>query len=315
MRNVDITAVICSYNRYRTIGDAIASVEAQSIGRETYEIIVIDNSPDHEFSAKFAQQYAERENFSWIIEKSPGLSNARNVGLKLAQGRFICFMDDDAVADRNWLKGVAAAFDQFGDRAGVVGGRVDPIWEAPRPNWLHDDFLGHLSLVDWKGAEPRIAGPREWAVGTNISFRVEALRAIDGFPTHLGRKGGDHALLSNEENDVCRKLKNCGQIVIYAPDAKVAHRVEPQRLTQEWFRRRVVWQAVSEYLQDGQRLFSEAPTYWSDVLQFVNMLPPRDRSLRALYVPQEDPSLFKMQMTALYNYTVASLTGFTGIEA
>jgi glycosyltransferase involved in cell wall biosynthesis len=310
---VVITAVICSYNRYRTIGPAIDSLESQSLSREKYEIIVVDNSPDHEFSATFGQRFSGIQNLTWVIEKIPGLSNARNVGTRLAKGRYVAFMDDDAVAESTWLERLIAAFEEFGDRTAVVGGRVDPIWDSPRPSWLPDEFLGHLSVVNW-GGMTRIAGEREWLAGTNIAFRVEALNRIGGFSVHLGRTGAGHALLSNEESDVCQKLRSVGDHVVYCPEAKVGHRVEIERLTQEWFRRRVVWQAISDYFQSGPKLFDEAGRYWKGVFQFVNALPPRDRSPRAFYVPLDDAKMFGAQLAALYNYTIALLTGFKGVE-
>ena len=315
MNNVIISAVICSYNRYETLGAAIESLENQSLDRSGYEILVVDNSPDSEHSAQYGLRYQGRPGMSWINEKTAGLSNARNVGLNNAKGDFVCFMDDDAVADHDWLKHTILAFDMFGERAAAVGGRVEPIWETSRPKWLHDEYLGHLSLLDLKGPVPRILGTQEYLVGTNISFRCAPLRRTGGFSTQLGRKGNGQALLSNEENEVCQKLRAHGEIIIYSPDAIVQHRVDGSRLTQDWFRRRVAWQAVSDFLQDAQRLSEEVPSYWQDVLDFVNRLPPRDRSLRALYARQEDPEMFKMQMTALYNYTAALLTGFRGIIA
>ena len=315
MSDVVISAVICSYNRYETLGAAIESLENQSLERCGYEILVVDNSPDGEHSAEYGLRYQSRPGMSWIIEKTAGLSNARNVGLLNAKGNYVCFMDDDAVADYDWLRYVMLAFDMFGERAAVVGGRVEPIWETSRPKWLHDEYLGHLSLLDLRGAVPRVLGTREYLVGTNISFRAAALRASGGFSTQLGRKGNGQALLSNEENEVCQKLRAQSEMIIYSPDAIVQHRVDGSRLTQDWFRRRVAWQAVSDFLQDGQRLSEEVPSYWRDVLDFVNRLPPRDRTLRSLYAQQDDPQMFKMQMTALYNYTAALLTGFRGIIA
>lgn len=313
MNSPDISAVICTYQRYDCLGDAIDSLDRQNLSRESYEIIVVDNSPDRDFSSSFAQRYAEHPNLSWIVEHTAGLSNARNAALERARGKIIAYMDDDALADADWLDRLLSAFSMFGERAAVVGGKVEPIWESPRPGWLHDDYLRHLSLVDLKGYVPRVLGTAESLAGTNIAFRTDRLNETGGFSTDLGRKGGSHALLSNEENEICRILRRDGLSIVYAPDAIVSHRIGSARLTQEWFRRRVAWQAVSDYLRDGARLFEESPTYWNDVLLFANALSPRNRTLRALHVPQTDPDMFRLQMTALYNYTVALLTGFVEI--
>jgi glycosyltransferase involved in cell wall biosynthesis len=310
-----VTAVVCTYNRYQTLGATIESLQAQSLRSDEFDITVVDNSPDHEASLQAGEQYRACPNMFWIVEKTPGLSNARNVGTRAARAPFVAFIDDDAVAEPSWLERILSVFDEFGERACVVGGRVDPIWDSPRPNWLPDEFLAHLSVVNWEADQPRPIGEKEWLAGTNIAFRVDTLNSVGGFSTQLGRNGSAAALLSNEETEVSARIKALGHLVLYAPDARVGHRIEASRLTHEWFRRRIIWQAVSDYLQNGKKHFDEAPAGWSDVLHFANSLPPRDRSLRALYVPFEDPQMFAKQVSALYNYTIALLTGFRGVKA
>ena len=308
-----ITAAICTYNRYDTLPKAIASTQEQSLAEGDFEVLVIDNSPDQARSESISENYLRIPNLRWVVEKTPGLSNARNVATRLARAPVIAFMDDDAVAAPNWLEKLLVAFDEFGDAAHVVGGRVDPLWGASRPAWLPDGLLGYVSVVDW-GGTTRFASDKEWAAGTNIAFRVEALKSVEGFPVHLGRKGGGQSLLSNDETDVIERMGANGARLIYAPEAVVEHLVPAERLTQSWFRRRAVWQGVSDYLQDSQRAFENAPNYWRGVTEFFARLPPKYRTPRGLYMDQHDPDMFTAQMSALYNFTIAMLSGFHGLD-
>lgn len=314
MSGLRISAVICTYRRYDTLSEAIDSLTKQALPPGDFEIIVVDNSPDRDASLKFGSRYSDVKNLLWVHEQTSGLSNARNVGAEAASSPFVAFMDDDAVAEPGWLAAIGEAFEQFGENAAVVGGKVNPIWGAPRPSWLPDDLLGWVSVIDW-GGETRIAGEREWLAGTNIAFRVSALQAIGGFSTELGRKGNGHSLLSNEEIDVVGKLRSLGRLVLYAPRAVVNHLVEPARLTQAWFRRRVVWQAISDFMRDDPLFQERLPSAWTHVLQFVNGQAPKDRSMRAFYVTPEEPEAFKEQIAALYSYTSVLLTGFNSIES
>ena len=248
-----------------------------------------------------------------MVEKTPGLSNARNVGTAEAAAPIVSFMDDDAVAEPDWLASVVAGFDAFGEDAVVLGGRVKPLWGAPRPAWLHDDLLGHVSVVDW-GGTMRLADEKEWFAGTNISFRRSALQATEGFPTDLGRSQGGASLLSNEEIELIAKLRRKGGRAIYAPGAVVQHLIEKERLAQKWFRRRAAWQATSDYILSPQAHFERAHESWKGVLWFVNRLPPRARSLSALSMNIDDPELFKAQVHAIYDYTIALLAGFNNVE-
>ncbi len=308
-----ITAAICTYNRYDTLAMAIESLTAQTLPKDEFEILVIDNSPDHEHSADTAEDYRRIANLTWLIEKTPGLSNARNVATRNARSSLIAFMDDDAMASHTWLETLVSVFEAFGPEASVVGGRVDPIWGVPQPKWLSDGLLGNVSVVNWGGSD-RFAAKGEWVAGTNIAFRVEALNKAGGFAVHLGRSRDGQALLSNDETDVIEKIAAAGGRLVYSPRAVVEHLVPQERLTQTWFRRRVAWQAVSDYLLNPKDLFEKAPSYWRGVTEFYARLPPQHRNPRGLYAEQSDPEMFRMQMSALYNFTVALLAGFRGLD-
>ncbi len=308
-----ITAAICTYNRYDLLPRAIESLTRQNLATADFEIIVVDNSPDHARSQEIALDYGGIENLRWWSEKTPGLSNARNVATRLAAAPLIAFMDDDAAAAPGWLAAVMSAFAEFGDAAQIVGGRVDPLWAAPQPGWLSGNLLGYVSVVDW-GGSARFAAKTEWVAGTNVAFRVAALEAVGGFSVHLGRSRGGQALLSNDENDVIERMVANGGRLVYAPAAIVEHLVPSERLTQAWFRRRVAWQAVSDYLQDSGRMFELAPQYWKGVTEFYARLPPKYRTPRGFHIEQDDPEMFRMQIAALYNFTVALLSGFQDLD-
>ena len=58
---------------------------------------------------------------------------------------------------------------------------------------------------------------------------------------------------------------------------------------------------------DSQGLFEKAPDYWRGVTEFFAKLPPKHRNPRGLYVEQLDPEMFRMQMSALYNFIYMKL--------
>ena len=313
MTDFAATVIICTYDRYDLLPKAVASLTRQAFPASKFEIIIVDNSPDAGRSSEISEDYAGLSNLTWAIERKPGLSNARNVGIEMARGEIVAFIDDDAIADSGWLDAMVGAFARFPAQAVAAGGRVIPIWEQPRPQWLHDRLLGYVSVVDW-GGELRYAKPHEWVAGTNLAFRRHAVRDAGGFSVHLGRNRGGQALLSNDETDLIERLGSAGGRLLYVPEAIVEHLVPRERLTQAWFRRRVTWQAISAYLQDPQDMFQRAPGHWNGVTEFFSRLPPRLRTPRGFWAEQSDPEMFEGQMAALYNFTIASLAGFHGLE-
>lgn len=304
----EITAVICTYNRYDLLEKAVDSLLKQTLSKSDYEIFVVDNSPDPEKAKEQQRRYSAKGPINYIIEPIPGLSNARNVALQKCRGRYIAYLDDDAIARPQWLEKLIEGYRAFPNEAGVVGGKIDPIWEAPRPAWLPDSLLGCLTVVDWGGAL-RIASPDEWVAGANISFLTEALRDIGGFPTNLGRVGSGNILLSNEEIQILSEMRNRGLNVIYAPDAVVDHLVDVRRLDQSWIRRRMAWQAVSDFLKNAEEAGADQSANWNVVVDFFNSVPPRRRTIRGLFEHCDDPQEFERQVDSIYNVSMVLLGG------
>ena len=310
---LDITATICTYNRYDLLPKAIESLQKQSLGKDRYKILVIDNSPDYEYAETIKQKYHAPPFLEYVIERTPGLSNARNVAANTCGTEFIAYMDDDAIASDKWLENILAGFKQFGDNAAVLGGRVYPIWESERPSWLNDDLLCYVSVINWGGGD-RIAKEHEWFAGTNISFRTKEIIDNGGFDVDLGRNGGGAVLLSNEETHLLEKIREQGKLGIYIPEASVSHLVPERRLTHSWFRQRVVWQAISDYMMDSKIAISNAQSGWNFVFEYLFNLPPRERTVRGLFYDTDDLQQFREQLWALSTVTTMMLTGFNGVD-
>jgi glycosyltransferase involved in cell wall biosynthesis len=303
-----IAAAICTYERYDLLPGAIESALAQSLPAGSFHVVVVDNSPDPARSAQEAAAFAGRPALVWHHEPRPGLSHARNVAARLTDAPLIAYLDDDARADAVWLENIAGCFDHFGPAVQVVGGRIRPWWGAPRPDWLGDDMLGDITVVDL-GPARRLLAEGEWVAGANIAFRVSALQAAGWFDTSLGRNGGGASLLSAEETALTDRIKALGGQVAYDPLAAVDHWVDPERLTQRWFRRRAAWQAVSDYLRDPKARLALSDQSWAAVKGFLLHQNPADRTLRGLALEQDRAADFRWQVSAVYNAVNALLAG------
>jgi glycosyltransferase involved in cell wall biosynthesis len=308
-----IAATICTYNRYDVLAKAVESVRRQTLAKDQYKILIIDNSPNYETAKQMQSEYHDPPFLIYHIERIPGLSNARNVAAKLCETEFIAYLDDDAIASPQWLEKIVEGFDQFGKDAAVLGGRVDPMWEIERPSWLDETLLSYVSVVNW-GGEIRVAKPDEWFAGANISFRTQDVLENGGFDVSLGRIGGGSALMSNEEIHLLDQIKSKGKLTIYAPEAKVDHLVEKKRLNQAWFRKRVTWQAVSDYQMDTAKSMEMAQSGWNFMLEYFFKLPPKERSIRGLFYDTNDPMEFREQLWTLSTFTTMLLAGFDGVD-
>jgi glycosyltransferase involved in cell wall biosynthesis len=301
-----ITACICTYNRYDYLPEAIASLQRQTLNRDLFDVIVVDNSPPSDSQKAFRSRY-KAEGINYVIEMTPGLSNARNVGLRLSRSKYIAYLDDDAVACVDWLTAIVDCFEVEGDRAAVIGGPVSPIWETARPDWLSDRLANYVTALDW-GSSRRELTIKEWCVGANIAYRTEDLRNIGGFDVSLGRNGATQSLLSNEETAVSNRLRKTGKSVFYEPRARVDHLVPHSRLNQSWFRKRVAWQAISDYVAYGLRN-SDVERYLEYARAYFSSVPPPLRNINGLLSPCGTMTEFEKQLDAIYNVTTVLLDG------
>jgi GT2 family glycosyltransferase len=289
-----ITAIICTYNRYDVLLEAIRSLQTQTLDASRYEILVIDNTSDPEARAAFWKDYEPVGNLRIIQEDIPGLSRARNIGMREASAPLLAYIDDDAVAVPEWLEALVETFDTVRD-ACIVGGPVDPIWPGSAPPWLHEWLRGFLTIVDL-GPRQRPLDSREWLAGTNIAFRKSALEAVGGFSETLGRVKG--TLLSNEELVVSERIHSLGFSSYYAPGARVFHRVHSDRVSQPWMRKRVGWQVVSD-LMAGRASGRDRSRLWRDVGEYLMLVPPEMRNIRGLFLDTPDLDLFNRQCVAI----------------
>ncbi len=262
---ITISAIICTHNRRRYLPGAIQSLGRQSLPNDEYEILVIDNASIDGTQELLQKLAPTLPNLRLLAEPRLGLSHARNRGLRHSQGRIVAFLDDDAMAAKDWLEQIINAFNSGHPSLAAVGGPVAPIWEAARPAWLGDELLPFLSLLD----DSRLPGPghqpHHWLPGVNLSLLRQPLEEIGGFDTTLGRVGNN--LLSGEESLALSKLQSRGWHSLYHPKVRVEHFVPPERMTKKWFLKRFYWHGVTR-ARLGKQTFSPAhepglasPTY------------------------------------------------------
>lgn len=238
------SVVICTHNRAAYLAKAIQSVVDQCLPWDDYEVIVVDNRSTDD-TREVVDRFSDRAPLRYVFEPMLGLSRARNAGWRNAHGRYVAYLDDDAVAAPGWLRAIRDTFETVVPTPGCVGGRVAPIWEAPRPPWLSDEILTSLTVIDWSDTPHVIQNlDAEWLVGANIAFPRDVLTRMDGFHPGLDRAGTN--LLSGGDVFLQKQIARAGYDCFYQPTVAVSHHVPAARLRKSWFVRRYYWQGVSD---------------------------------------------------------------------
>lgn len=245
--SVDISVVICAYTeeRWANLKAAIRSIQHQRLA--PYEIIVVI---DHNralwvrLQEGLATMKGKETSQVRLIENGQpqGLSGARNSGIAAATGEIVAFMDEDAVADPNWLTYLAAGY--VDECVMGVGGAIVASWESGRPAWFPREFDWVVGCT-YLGM-PRVTAPVRNLIGCNMSFRRTLFTAIGGFCHDMGRIGARP--LGCEETEFCIRATQQwpDKVLLYEPLAQVHHHVTPQRATWRYFYARCYAEGLSK---------------------------------------------------------------------
>ena len=227
MTSPTITAAICTRNRPLLLARALESLLAQSMAPA--EIMVVDNAPSDEATALLVT-----ERFSgvrYLREPVPGLDFARNRALGAATGEIVAFLDDDAVADRDWCRALKRVFESAPEVA-VCTGRVEPLILAS-PGQLLFELNGGFSRGRRRIRLPDHAAKRlhgwpvpliAWAIsvgcGCAYAVRRKVALQLGGFDEALDLGG---ALPGGGDHDLLWRALQSGWKVEYQPEAVAWH--------------------------------------------------------------------------------------------
>lgn len=285
-----VSVVLCTHNRAAYLEKALRSLAAQTLPRHAWEAVVVDNRST-DTTREVATRFQEEMELRYVHEPVLGLSYARNAGWRAARAPIVAYLDDDAVAAPDWLERVLEVFTTVTPRPGCAGGRVDPIWEAPRPAWLSDAVLTSLTAIDWTETPHPIRDlSQEWLVGANLAVPRDVLERIGGFTDGLDRAG--RSLLSSGDVFLQKQIQELGLTCFYHPAMAVGHHVPAARLRQPWFRKRYYWQGVSDAVM---QLLEERPGPFRRLRLATRRLRDllrRPEWVAALLLPADEPARF-----------------------
>jgi glycosyltransferase involved in cell wall biosynthesis len=221
-----VTVAICTRNHpllvERAIRSIITAAKTADIGDE-FEILVVDNAPSDDRTLHVANSF---DCVRYVREPKPGLDFARNRAVAEARGEILAFVDDDAVADRGWLRGLRKALTENPDAAAMTG----PIlpYELETTAQVLFEVRGGFG----RAFEPRRFGPDNryirnypcnagvFGVGCNMAFRRQVLIQLGGFDDALDTGA---PLPGGGDLDIFYRLLRAGYILVQEPQFLIRH--------------------------------------------------------------------------------------------
>lgn len=233
---MDITVILCTYNRWERLARALESVlKSNPPASARWTVLVVDNnSKDRTRSVveEFSQKAPGRVRY--LFEPRQGKSYALNSGIAAAEGSVLAFMDDDVEVDPNWLNLLTAPFSQ--PKWAGAGGRVLPGAGFVPTEWMDTssrDGLAPLAIFD---LGPDAGELKEAPFGTNMAFRKSMFDKFGVFRTDLGPQNGSE--IRSEDSEFGARLLAAGEPLWYEPAAIVYHYIPPARAQRKYFQ---VW--------------------------------------------------------------------------
>lgn len=102
---VKISVIIPTYAPKDYLWECLDSLENQTLPKEEYEVILVQNGDKEPYETLIKQHLCEYSFTIKTLYSSPnGVSRARNLGMKEAQGSYISFIDDDDWVSANYLE-------------------------------------------------------------------------------------------------------------------------------------------------------------------------------------------------------------------
>jgi GT2 family glycosyltransferase len=196
---VDVSVVVATRDRASRLAELLASLRAQTLPRERFEVVVVDDGSRDGTAALLAGSDGLRV----VTRRSGGgPAAARNEGWRVARAPLVAFTDDDCVAAPDWLSSLL-------DVASAAPGAVVQGRTAPRPD--ERDRLGPFSRSLWVEGGP-------YYQTCNIAYPRDLLERLGGFDA-------DAFPFVGEDTDLAWRAIEAGAPVVYAPDAVVNHAV------------------------------------------------------------------------------------------
>jgi len=249
--NDGMSVIVCCYNSAPRLFQTLKYLACQQVDPDLlWEVILVDNASSDNTSAVAEAAWTEYNieiDFTIVRESRPGLSYARDKGIKTAKFGLVVFCDDD-----NWLHKdyIRCAYNILSadPTIGALGGRSEAVSETGFPAWFESEKNNYAVGEQAFATGDVTSRMHLWGCGLVIRKQLY-IAAFSHFPSILtGRRANE--LSSGEDSEICMRFILMGYRLYYSAALKLYHFIPQNRLNERYNR-----QLIEGFIQ-AHRLLS-----------------------------------------------------------
>ena len=191
--------IIPSYRLPERLNDCLDSLVHLRYPSDRFEVIVVDDGSEIP-PIDVVSSYQDRLNISLILQRHSGIGKVLNLGAEQARGKFLVFTCQDCRAKPDWLSALESHLSKVTTQA--VGGQILNAFPknlyTTTTHFLFDYLRPHFFTLH------------------NLAVPKIQFLEMGGFDPSFEMSAG-------EDRDFCRRWRDRGYPMSYAPDAIVEH--------------------------------------------------------------------------------------------
>jgi GT2 family glycosyltransferase len=239
VKNPELSVVVASHARPLRLRWLLNALEAQTVERSLWEVVVCHDSAGPETDRLLAGHPLAASGTLRFTSLPPGTAPPganRNAALRLARANTVVFTDDDCRPPNDWLERVLNAAREH--PGAVVQGPVDG---DPDESVMRRSPFPRTQFIE--------DVPRPWAECCNIIYPRELIARVGGF---------DETVRTGEDADLCARARAAGASFVGDPRILTFHAVEEGTLL-DWVRDAGRWGDLALLVKRHPELRSHFP--------------------------------------------------------
>lgn len=217
-QNIKISVILATFNRMDSVIDTLEGLRCQTLNKEEYEVIIVDDCSTDETAHKVNDYIRGYFLKQWKYVRNDGKKGhpgAINKGISCANSVLLAFIDDDIVPVPEWLESHLSCQKKYNFSVAVVGSIKYPDDWIKRSNLVryhNSTYLGQNRMTGL--ASKGVGMPPKYLSGGNFSVPKYIIEKIGFFNEDLWR---------GNDTELGIRLVNNNIKIIYEPHALVVH--------------------------------------------------------------------------------------------